>query len=183
MSFDPAVYGQPVAQILALDGDGRRLMPLAGCKCSSPEVHALLKTKRPSDLFPSCRSPEAALAGLWLYFSCWEEAHTLAQNIPTPEGSFWHGIVHRQEPDPGNASYWFHRVHNHPIFKPLMSAAQEIAAAQNHQLPWQGKWDAFAFIDYCEKARRCPGSTQEQVALEIQRAEWQLLFDHCARPQ
>ena len=28
-----------------------------------------------------------------------------------------------------------------------------------------------------------PGSVQERAAMEIQRAEWQLLFDYSARPQ
>jgi hypothetical protein len=38
-----------------------------------------------------------------------------------------------------------------------------------------------AFIDYCEAARKNPGSPDEQKALLIQRAEWQLLFDWCAK--
>ena len=43
------------------------------------------------------------------------------------------------------------------------------------------RWDAMAFIDYCEKARTRPGSAEERIALEVQRAEWQLLFDWCAK--
>ena len=58
--------------------------------------------------FPRARVPEAALSGLYLYFSCWDEAHVIAQDLSSAEGSFWHGIVHRQEPDAENASYWFH---------------------------------------------------------------------------
>jgi hypothetical protein len=46
-----------------------------------------------------------------------------------------------------------------------------------------GKWDPFAFVAFCERARAQPGSAQERAALEIQRAEWQLLFDYSARPQ
>jgi hypothetical protein len=45
-----------------------------------------------------------------------------------------------------------------------------------------GKWDPFAFIAFCERARSQPNSTQEVAAMEIQRAEWQILFDYCARP-
>ncbi len=59
------------------------------------------------------------MAGLYLYFSCLDQAHSIAQNIATAEGSFWHGIMHRQEPDAGNASYWFSRVGRHPIFPAL----------------------------------------------------------------
>jgi len=42
-------------------------------------------------------------------------------------------------------------------------------------------WDALSFIDFCEESRRKPGSDSEKAALEIQRAEWQILFDYCAR--
>jgi hypothetical protein len=44
----------------------------------------------------------------------------------------------------------------------------------------QRTWDPFAFIELCERVRRRPGSVEEQRALEVQRAEWQLLFDYCA---
>jgi hypothetical protein len=42
-------------------------------------------------------------------------------------------------------------------------------------------WYPLRFIEFCEMARQQPGSAAEQMALEIQRAEWQLLFDYCAR--
>ena len=46
-----------------------------------------------------------------------------------------------------------------------------------------GKWDPYSFIAFCERARAQPVSSQEMAAMEIQRAEWQILFDYCARPQ
>ena len=33
--FDPHAYGEEIAGILAMDGNGERLMPLAGGTCSS----------------------------------------------------------------------------------------------------------------------------------------------------
>ena len=36
-------------------------------------------------------------------------------------------------------------------------------------------------LSSCETARATPGSDPEQKALAVQRAEWQLLFDYCAR--
>ena len=45
-----------------------------------------------------------------------------------------------------------------------------------------GRWDPFAFLSFCDRARHQPGSNQEKAALEIQRAEWQILFDYCAGP-
>src|SRR5580658_2747784 len=98
MQFDPKAYGPEVAAILALDGDGERLMPLVHGRSPSPEGKAALAALARRKLLP-----EAALAGLYLYFSSWHEAHEIAQNISTPEGSYWHAIVHRQEPDASNS--------------------------------------------------------------------------------
>ena len=164
-------YGPDVAAILALDGDGERLMPLAMEQCSSEAARERLRAFPPRQLFAVARAPEAALSGLYVYFSCFEEAHSIAQDIATAEGSYWHAIVHRQEPDAGNAAYWFRQVGTHPIFPALARGAGQ-----------EGSWDPFAFIEISEQARRQPGSELEGRARTIQRIEWQLLFDYCARP-
>jgi hypothetical protein len=68
------------------------------------------------------------------------------------------------------------------VFPRLLEAAEAIAAGQAEAtLRFSKTWDPFAFIETCEQARRQPGSALERAALEIQRAEWQLLFDYCAR--
>jgi hypothetical protein len=167
--FRPDSYGPGVSGILALDGNGERLLPLVMQGCSSQAARERLQGDA-RELFPFARSPAAALSGLYVYFSCFDEAHAIAQDIATVEGSYWHGIIHRQEPDSGNAAYWFRRVGVHPIFP-------EVARAAGAQPPW----DPFAFIDLCEQARRQPGSELEARARTIQRIEWQLLFDYCAR--
>src|SRR5438270_10295252 len=161
MAFDLQAYGATVASILALDGGGERLMPLTQSPCSSERARALLKTASPRELFPGSRAPEAALAGLYLYFSCWIEAHEIAQDIATPDGSYWHAIVHRQEPDDGNSAYWFRQVGAHPIFPSLASAAAAVGIGSG------AAWDPFAFIGVCEQARRSPRSSIEGQALEI----------------
>ena len=169
MQFDPKAYGPEVAAILALDGGGERLMPLVHGPCPSHEVKAALAVLAGRKLLP-----EAALAGLYLYFSYWREAHEIAQNISTPEGSYWHAIVHRQEPDAGNAGYWFRQVGTHATFPALRERAAQIG------VDFGPRWDPIAFIEMCERARQQPGSDAERMAIETQRAEWQLLFDYCA---
>ncbi len=47
----------------------------------------------------------------------WEAAHNIAQDIPTPLGSWLHGLLHLIEGDQGNANYWFHRA-NKPAKRP-----------------------------------------------------------------
>jgi hypothetical protein len=180
--WNPEDYGATVAEILALAEDGPRLMPLAQGSCSSSEARQRLQSANAEELFPSARAPRLALAGLYLYFSCRDLAHEVAQEDSSLEGNYWHAIVHRQEPDAGNASYWFHQVADHPIFPALLDQARAIQAAHPEAgLSFSEAWDPFAFLNICERARLRPGSEIEHAALEIQRAEWQLLFDYCAR--
>ena len=170
MPFDVAAYGAEVAAILAMDGDGERLIPLV----RSASVHPNAKSRIEALAAPKI-VPQTAIAGLYLYHSFWNEAHETAQEINTREGSYWHAIVHRQEPDAGNAGYWFRQVGEHPIF----SALHEHAAANG--VNFGPRWDPRAFIEYCEQARE-QGGEAERKALDVQRAEWQLLFDFCAKP-
>lgn len=182
MPFDSKLYGSRVARILALDQDGNRLIPLVSGGTTPKEAHAALSKQKAADLFPDAPAPEAALAGLWVYFSCFDQGHKIAQDVETPEGSFWHAILHRQEPDPGNAAYWFRQAGSHPVFDDLANAAASIAGHYPEAgFRMDGRWDPVAFIDFCGQARRMPGTPAERAALEIQRAEWQLLFDYCAR--
>lgn len=183
MVFDPSVYGAEVARILAFGENGQRLAPLVCGPCVSEEARQELSRLKPAALFPRHKEPAAPMAGLWLYFSCFEEAHRLIDDPRTPDGVYWHAILHRQEPDDGNAAYWFRHLGGHPIFHALAEEARAILARLSRAEFRVGKWDPFAFIAYCERARLQPGTSQQKAAMQIQRAEWQLLFDHCARPR
>src|SRR5581483_7947976 len=145
-----ADYGTEVERILNMDGGGNRPMPLAPCGDTSGEARGELRHITASRLFPQARAADAAMSGLFLYFSCLDEAHRIAQDISSQEGSYWHAIMHRQEPDPDNSAYWFRSVGRHAIFPALR---EEAAAAGYNSGP---TWDPFRFIDYFEAARRRP---------------------------
>ena len=167
MEFDANRYSKEIAEILSLCENGHRLMPLTRGEPISAEARDRIRqAERRRTIMP------AVASGLYLYFDCWAEAHETAQDIVTAEGSFWHAIVHRREPDPGNAGYWFGRVGNHPIFPALRDAAAALG------VNFGPRWNPMAFVDFCERAI---GGELEQQAREVQRAEWQLLFDSCAR--
>lgn len=179
MPFDLSHFTPEVAALLQ-DAD-TRLMPLTKESARRDQASALLNTPV-RNLFPRARSPEASLAGLLLYRGYWNDAHEVAQEIETPEGSYWHAIVHRMEPDAWNSKYWFQRVGDHPIFPDLLKAANA-SVATDRMMQIGSHWNPAAFIDFCEEARQLPGSTQERIAMEIQQAEWGLLINWCARPR
>ncbi|MFN0017264.1 MAG: hypothetical protein ACKVP0_03330 [Pirellulaceae bacterium] len=136
-------------------------------------------------------SARCCLAGLWLLHDFLDESHKISQEIETADGSYWHGIMHRREPDYGNAKYWFRRVGEHPIFEPLAATAHELVEGTNEMLPpammflrEQTTWDPYRFIDLCESLAsrgESTGESAELLARRIARAEWDLLFAHCYR--
>lgn len=133
-------------------------------------------------LFPGAPSPEAALAGLALQLGDWEGAHQIAQDLATREGSYWHAIIHRMEPDYGNAGYWFRRVGLHPVFAEIAVSAQRILA-DNPVNGWtvSSVWNPAQFADWTRQAVESRDSRQDKVARIIQEIEFQYLFDFCAQ--
>lgn len=124
----------------------------------------------------------ACLSGLWLYHDFLDESHRLSQEIETPTGSFWHGIMHRREGDYDNAKYWFRRVGEHPAFAPLHAAARAAlptaAPRELRTLVDAPRWDPYRFIDLCQAA--CSGRSDLAAGCRgVQACEWRALFDFC----
>ena len=115
--------------------------------------------------------PPACAAGLWLKFDFLDESHAISQDIPTPDGSFWHAVMHRREPDAFNSKYWWRRVGPHPVLAQLRGRAATLG------YEFTSPED---FVDFCERARGT-GSADEDLAKRVQLLEWRLLFDHCSR--
>jgi hypothetical protein len=66
-------------------------------------------------------------------------------------------------------------VGKHPIFPALREEARYF------RFDTGAEWNPFEFIEFCDAARGRPGSEEERIAMHVQLAEWQLLFDYCAR--
>jgi hypothetical protein len=181
--MDLTLCSPAVREIVMLNGGIDRPLPLVSPRRAvSAEAASRLRSAGSSDLFPGARSPEGALAGLWVHCGCFDEAHAAAQDLATVEGSYWHGIVHRQEPDDWNSGYWFRRAGRHPVFEALGEQAREVAARHGTVASrLKANWDPFAFIDLCAEARGKPGTPLEALALDLQLLEWRLLFEWCAR--
>ena len=121
-------------------------MPLANGTMSLPESMRCQASPR-ANRFPDPSVRKRRISGLYLYFCAYDQSHTISQDIASVEGSFWHGIMHRQEPDPGNSG----------LLVPARRAASGLPAVREMPLRRLGftvkdKWDPFAFIDFCESS-------------------------------
>lgn len=137
----------PVLEALPLDQAMNHLLPRTG----NPAAHlALAEAERRLLKYP------ALIAGLWLYADELDRSHSVSQEILTPEGSYWHGIMHRREGDFSNSKYWFYNSGSLPNRLGLDPAALTDEVASHHR-------DNPAHL------------------VEAQRREWEILFVHCAR--
>src|SRR5262245_21505778 len=183
--FDPTRYG-PVFVPLLQSAPLNELGPGMPVKSMRDQLREIELEKAFGTPIIDQSMAKACLAGLWLRYDYLDESHTISQEIHNPTGSFWHGIMHRREPDYDNAKYWFRRVGDHEIFPKLREAARDIATGAGGNKPDraadfltnQREWDAFQFVDLVESAAG-ERSHSEEFCRQIQRREWELLFDFC----
>jgi len=160
--------------------------PRAGVESLQSLQSAIDEALRKNPL-PTAKA-DVARALILLWHDHHDPAHTIVQDMTTPEASYVHAILHRREPDFGNAKYWFHRVGSHSCYPPLAELAAGLlknpshAALQSKLIP-AGKWDAFAFVDACETAAKRPVDAALVAALrEIQAAEFRRLLESLTGP-
>jgi len=156
------------------------LLPLIAAEIQPEALPGDLLASPAEKLFPDARDAKAALAGHLLLLGHWDLSHRISQDVESREGSYWHGIAHRIEPDSANAGYWFRRVGEHPIFRVLYKDAETLLASTKTGWRLKNSWDPYLFIKWCDEARSLPGSEKYLVACQIQRLVCEHLFSWCA---
>ena len=140
------------------------------------QLKPMLKT---TGLPPQRQELIRALVLLW--HDHLEAAHAIAQSIDNPDGAFVHGIMHRREPDFGNAAYWFRRAGTHPAFAPLAAQVAALLSSESKpelaaRLVPGGAWNPFAFIDACAGAAN-GAEPDPRLLRRIQQAEFSALVE------
>ena len=182
-SFRPEQYGPIVAPLLTIQ-ESMSLGPATTNRAAESQLKGLsAKTLFPQQHVKRPEMAELCLAGLWLLHGYLDESHDISQRIKSSEGSYWHGLMHRREPDFSNAEYWFARVGYHSVMQSLAEQVPAMARkadldAYSAFLAEQQEWNAAKFVDLC-KAVLNNRSKAEGLCLQIATLEWELLFDHC----
>ncbi len=174
--FNPQAYGPRIAPLVDTD----RCRPLDGGSGGTKNQWLAVE-----DLFDPGEvvDRDAAMccvAAVLLLSDALDASHNWSQQVESPEGSFWHGIMHRREGDFSNAKYWFRHVGSHPIYDPLAARGADLAAEMAVLNPvGESRWDPMVMVDACQRGVRTGVAVEFLQAL--QQAEWELLFDHCYR--
>jgi hypothetical protein len=149
-------------------------------------VHQKAGTSLRSAIDRECKDRDrivslAVQAGLYQMNDCLDESHECSQAIEGEgsDGDYWHAIMHRREPDYGNAKYWFRQVGRHPVFETLTAVAKSVIehrhATELDKLT-NSDWDPFLFVDLCQKHARDENSPSALALREIQGWEMALLL-------
>lgn len=189
-------YTSAIAEIIEKLEAGNPLPPLVPENAWSNELTDALLDMSLEDLLQGQSLKDdifggAIKSGLLLWNDALDDSHDISQELGNNTGSYWHGIMHRREPDYSNAKYWFGRVGTHPIFPELRERAIALfkdtsnpsdALAQIGQaIETQEHWDAYQFIDWCQAAENDLSSDVTQFLQQVQAEEIKLLLAYSYR--
>ena len=177
--------------------DARQPLPaLAPQREWDAELTKQIQATSATDLFDGQPLKDSSLAnavksGLLLWNDALDDSHDISQSIRSKTGSYWHGIMHRREPDYSNSKYWFARVGNHPIFPTLRGRVLDLPKAKSSPSPQlvryaeaieqNDNWDAPQFIDWCQAAARHADDEAVEFLQTVQVEEIKLLLDYSCR--
>ena len=189
-------YTSAIAETIEKLEAGNPLPPLVPQKAWNSELTDALESASLDELFEgeslkNTTFAEAIKSGLLLWNDALDESHNISQELGNQTGSYWHGIMHRREPDYSNSKYWFGKVGTHPIFPALRERALELfEGAQNpsdaladigQAIAAQEEWDAYQFIDWCQAAEGNADSDVTRFLQQVQAEEIKLLLAYSYR--
>jgi hypothetical protein len=157
---EPDLLSPAAVAVLKFDADNayRALVPGPDAR-GDEKAGAMLRNLSPATMLESGRVHpllNLAIGATWLWHDFLDEAHKIAQDDESAEGSWLHAIVHRREGDFSNSKYWYARC----------SALAP---------------DGRALVDLVESVHDKPDDPRHTTAVAQQRAEWRGLFKHCVR--
>ena len=189
-------YTSAIAETIEKLEAGNPLPTLVPQKAWNSELTDTLESLSLDELFEgeslkNTTFAEAIKSGLLLWNDALDESHNISQELGNQTGSYWHGIMHRREPDYSNSKYWFGRVGTHPIFPALRERALELfeeiqnpsdaLADLGQTIAAQEEWDAYQFIDWCQAAEGDSDSDVTRFLQQVQAEEIKLLLAYSYR--
>jgi hypothetical protein len=160
----PDPGSSPRASRLSADALEKRLSDFFAAKAVTAPLQALLRS--------------AAL----LWHDHLDLCHEASRPIPSTDGNFLHGIMHRRSGDYAHAKSCFHRVGRHGAFREIARQVTRCLAAEKQtellaQLVPNGLWDPFALIDACEQvAGAGTADPRRQALVKVQEIEFDVLL-------
>ena len=162
-----ATYTPAIAEVIEKLETGNPLPTLVPQEAWSSELTDALESASLDELFhgeslKNTTFGNAIKSGLLLWNDALNASHNISQGLENQTGSYWHGIMHRREPDYSNSKYWFGRVGRHPIFPQLRERAiailketanpSDALGGMAQAIEASADWDAYQFIDWCQAA-------------------------------